>query len=243
MSLMLTERQRLILDGIINQYIDSARPVSSKLIERVCGLNVSPATIRNEMQELSDMGYISQPHTSAGRVPTDKGYRFLIDTILEELVLQENEQCPLTFREESPLSTLKRISADLSKRCSGLAIAFLEDQGIFWKEGMKMVFKEPEFRQPEYSVRFINCLDLLEKRFEYLSENIEGGIEVYIGRESPLYNQDDFSLIVSRHSENLFLAIFGPKRMRYKENIKSLINIHGNRKRAGKMPKTKRRIS
>ena len=76
---MLSERQEIILHSLIKEYIDCAEPVSSDLLKKRGGLSVSPATIRNELQELTELGYIIQPHTSAGRVPTEKGYKLFIE--------------------------------------------------------------------------------------------------------------------------------------------------------------------
>ena len=80
---MITERQNQLLNGIITEYINSAKPVSSRLLEKKYDFGVSPATIRIEMQKLTDKGFLHQPHTSAGRVPTDRGYRFFVDNLLE----------------------------------------------------------------------------------------------------------------------------------------------------------------
>lgn len=76
---MLSERQEHILHSLIKEYIDSAEPISSDLLKKRGSLTVSPATIRNELQELTELGYIMQPHTSAGRVPTEKGYKLFIE--------------------------------------------------------------------------------------------------------------------------------------------------------------------
>jgi len=77
-----TQRQTEILNRLIQEYIDSARPVSSQLLEKKYDFSICPAMIRIEMQKLTDQGFICQPHTSAGRVPTDKGYRFFVDNLL-----------------------------------------------------------------------------------------------------------------------------------------------------------------
>ena len=77
----ITDRQKGILNTLVEEYISSAEPVSSKELQKKHDFGVSPATIRNEMQRLMDAGFISQPHTSAGRVPTDKGYRFYVDNL------------------------------------------------------------------------------------------------------------------------------------------------------------------
>lgn len=78
----LTERQEKILNAIIENYLDSGEPVGSRTISKLDGVTLSSATIRNEMSDLEDMGYIIRPHTSAGRIPTDKGYRFYVDHLL-----------------------------------------------------------------------------------------------------------------------------------------------------------------
>jgi len=80
----LTERQRLILKAIVDDYVNEAEPVGSRTISRRHLRDVSPATIRNDMADLEELGFLEQPHTSAGRVPTDAGYRFYVDEILEE---------------------------------------------------------------------------------------------------------------------------------------------------------------
>lgn len=80
----LDERKVIILRAIIKNYLETGEPVGSRTISKLSGLNLSSATIRNEMSDLVDMGYIIQPHTSAGRIPSDKGYRFYVDCIMEE---------------------------------------------------------------------------------------------------------------------------------------------------------------
>ena len=76
----LSERQLQILQAIINDYVENAEPVGSRSIAKKYDLGVSPATIRNEMSDLEEMGYLTHPHTSAGRVPSDKAYRLYVNT-------------------------------------------------------------------------------------------------------------------------------------------------------------------
>ena len=80
----LDERKQKILQAIIRNYMETGEPVGSRTISKYSDLNLSSATIRNEMSDLEEMGYIVQPHTSAGRIPSDKGYRLYVDHILEE---------------------------------------------------------------------------------------------------------------------------------------------------------------
>ena len=84
MELQLSERKIKILQAIIRNYLETGEPVGSRTISKYTDLNLSSATIRNEMSDLEEMGYIVQPHTSAGRIPSDMGYRLYVDTMMEE---------------------------------------------------------------------------------------------------------------------------------------------------------------
>jgi len=87
----LNERKRAILKSIIDDYIESAQPVGSRTIARKHELGLGSATIRNEMADLEELGYITQPHTSAGRIPSDKGYRFYVENLMQEHKLAQEE--------------------------------------------------------------------------------------------------------------------------------------------------------
>lgn len=89
---LVTPRQREILKTLIQEYIESALPIGSSTLQRIARLDVSSATIRNELAELEELGYLAQPHTSAGRVPTVKGYRFFVEEIMEQAELPVAEQ-------------------------------------------------------------------------------------------------------------------------------------------------------
>src|SRR6478752_681894 len=88
---MLTERQRMILSAIIDDYVRSAEPIGSRSISKRGNVGFSPATIRNEMSDLEEMGYLEQPHTSAGRIPSHKGYRYYVDHLLQHGTLHDND--------------------------------------------------------------------------------------------------------------------------------------------------------
>ena len=90
-ELELSERQLTILDAIIRNYLATGEPVGSRTISKYTDLNLSSATIRNEMSDLEEMGYIVQPHTSAGRIPSDKGYRLYVDQLIETNDKKEKE--------------------------------------------------------------------------------------------------------------------------------------------------------
>ena len=87
----LSERKLKILHAVIQNYLETGEPVGSRTISKYTDLNLSSATIRNEMADLEEMGYIIQPHTSAGRIPSDKGYRLYVDMLMEEKEQELNE--------------------------------------------------------------------------------------------------------------------------------------------------------
>src|SRR5210317_362893 len=94
MSDHLTDRSQIILEAIIEEYIATAQPVGSKALTQNHGIKLSPASVRNVMAELEELGYLASPHTSAGRIPTEKGYRFYVDTLIRvnELDRRQKDQ-------------------------------------------------------------------------------------------------------------------------------------------------------
>src|SRR5918911_2803681 len=88
---MLSERAQLLLKTLVERYIAEGQPVGSRTLSRYAGLDLSPASIRNVMADLEEMGFIASPHTSAGRIPTPRGYRFFVDTLLTVRPLQQLE--------------------------------------------------------------------------------------------------------------------------------------------------------
>ncbi len=202
------------MNSVVQEYIGRAEPVSSQMLEKKYRFGLSPATIRNEMQKLTSQGFLFQPHTSAGRIPTDKGYRLFVDKLLEN----ELEEFASSWEKEieDSLSFVREATRFLSEESSNLAVGYLSADKIFWKEGWGGIFCEPEFSQRGYAVSFAKMLDDFERNIERV--NLPSQISVYIGRENPFSRVKDFSLITLGFSEGLF-ALLGPKRMSYDKNI------------------------
>ena len=118
MSENLTERDRRVLQAVIMDYIQTAEPVGSRVVSKKYNIGLSPATIRNVMADLEEMGFLTQPHTSAGRVPTDRAFRFYVDSILEmrKLTRLEKDRIENSLQEENPDlgEVMKRASSLLS---------------------------------------------------------------------------------------------------------------------------------
>ena len=224
----ITERQKDILGSLVKEYIDSARPVSSHFLETEYDFGVCPATIRNEMQKLTDIGFLSQPHTSAGRVPTDKGYRFFVDNLINRNIEEADFQFEIEEEIEDTHRLLQNLTRQLAAASSNLALSYLADEKLCWKEGWEGVFQKPEFKEGN----LVSSFTLLLKNFEEGIDKLNfshPGIKIYIGRENPFPKARDFSIIVSTchfpQKEKGVLAILGPKRMPYDKNIKSLSHL------------------
>jgi len=224
-----TQRQTEILNRLIQEYIDSARPVSSQLLEKKYDFSICPAMIRIEMQKLTDKGFICQPHTSAGRVPTDKGYRFFVDNLLKSEIPEFEDVLEIEdiFQkaEKDIFKLVSRLTKFLAEQSSNFTILNLLERDFFWKEGWEEILQEPEFEEKDLISNFTELLESFEKNIENLK--INSGIKVYIGKENPFSKNKDFSIIISKchlpKKEEGILSILGPKRMAYDRNI-SLIN-------------------
>ncbi|MGN1147308.1 MAG: heat-inducible transcriptional repressor HrcA [Lachnospiraceae bacterium] len=104
--MQLDDRKKKILQAIIRNYLETGEPVGSRTISKYTDLNLSSATIRNEMADLEELGYIVQPHTSAGRIPSDKGYRFYVDTMMEEKDKEVEEMKEMLLEKEDKMEAL-----------------------------------------------------------------------------------------------------------------------------------------
>ncbi|MCB9822957.1 transcriptional regulator [Candidatus Nomurabacteria bacterium] len=217
----MTERQAKLLSTIIEQYAEVAAPVGSVLLAKL--FNVSSATIRNEMSELERMGYISQPHTSAGRIPTDKGYRFYVNHITEAApnsVHDEsrNTRAIATRVENSgePAQAIKSAVDSLVQLTHNLGLATIGNQ--LYIAGYSNLFGQPEFLDPLHSREVANLLDNLEPWLREASPN--EALNVYIGRENPIGRSAGVSLIISRYrspySDHSYIGILGPTRQSYR---------------------------
>src|SRR5215470_6564160 len=114
----LSERAQHLLRALIESYIRDGQPVGSRALSRESGLQLSSATIRNVMADLEELGFVSSPHTSAGRVPTDKGYRFFVDTLLQLRPLDEAASAEIRRQLETGRESSTKLIAAVSQLLS-----------------------------------------------------------------------------------------------------------------------------
>ncbi len=228
----ITERQKEILEKLVQEYIKTAIPISSGFLKQECGLEISPATIRLDFAELTQTGFLEKGYISGGRVPTDKGYRFFVDNLFEKENFELTEKNIFEDFEliSKQISDVLRFSQEVAKNLacfsSNLGVVFVQDFGIFWKEGWEEILQVPEFHNLDYLRKFTELVNALEENIDKLDfVNQDKEIKIYIGKESP-FKRKEFSIIIghsSRAKNKPTFAILGPKRMDFKKNI-SLIN-------------------
>ncbi len=216
----MTSRQKQILCSIVEQYAEVASPVGSSLLAKAFG--VSSATIRAEMAELENLGYIMQPHTSAGRVPTDKGYRFYVNSLADEKdkTPEKGAARALAARVSDagmPERTIRNAVDTLVELTHNLGLATIGNQ--LYMSGLSNLFGQPEFMQARQVQQVAQLLDNLEPWLRETAPNEP--LNVYIGGENPVGRAAGCSLIISRfhspYSDRSYIGVLGPTRQHYRD--------------------------
>lgn len=226
----MTERQSQILAAIIEQYAEVAAPVGSVTLAKLFG--VSSATIRSEMSKLEEMGLIMQPHTSAGRVPTDQGYRFYVNQLSEAQYQTQYDRGARaidarvqTHRDRSDRAIRSAVDS-LVDLTQNLGLATIGDE--LYMNGIGNLFSQPEFLHGNHVQAVARLLDNLEPWLREAAPNEP--LNVYIGSENPIGKSSGATLIISRfrspYSDNSYIGVLGPTRQSYGK-VMSLVRHAG----------------
>jgi transcriptional regulator of heat shock response len=222
-------RQQKILAAIVKEYSETANPAGSKELVEKYHFKESPATIRNDMAELEKAGFIFQPHKSAGRIPTDKGYRFFVNELMRRFELSEKERRMLKgelVKLQAQHEQLGRSISNLLSQVSGqAAFALLPNQSS--ATGLSQIIGDPEFTDPKTMKQVAQLLENIDQNASKLVKKSDLNAEAIIGGESPVPVPKNLSLIVSnvrmKDGKKGVIGIIGPKRMAYAKNL-SIIN-------------------
>ncbi|MDP3993390.1 MAG: hypothetical protein U1C57_02860 [Candidatus Doudnabacteria bacterium] len=222
----ITQRQAQILAAIVKEYSQKGEPVGSEELTDKYHFELSPATIRNEMQALEKAGFLVQPHTSAGRMPTDQGYRYFVNKLMGHLQLKASEQERLRVElrrlQKQYLELGRSITKLLADQAQGAAFALLP-QNVS-TSGFSQIIDEDT--TSEEVKELANFFEELEDHGKALIKMDIKEVEAFIGREAPSPLASDFSLVVSRvdmpGGQKGLIGIVGPKRMKYARNISLL---------------------
>lgn len=217
----MTDRQLAILSAIIEQYAEIAAPVGSVTLAKLFG--VSSATVRSDMARLEEMGLIMQPHTSAGRIPTDQGYRLYVNAITDA----QTTDMPLLDRGARAIEARVNTHGDRADRAirsavdslveltQNLGIATIGDE--LYMNGIGNLFSQPEYFDGKHVQAVARLLDNLEPWLREAAPNEP--LNVYIGSENPIGKTSGATLIISRFrspfSDRSYIGVLGPTRQSY----------------------------
>lgn len=226
----MNSRQQQVLAAIVELYTETALPVGSQALLEHTDFDVSSATLRNDMALLEEEGYLYQPHISAGRIPTDQGYRYYVEEIMSDESLSINEQKKLQkelLELRAKHARLGRSTAKLLSMLSGnLAVSGVIGRDELYDFGMKELLEQSEFQELDEMCRLVEALDTLDEKFDTLLKQVrDGETHIFIGKENPIKEISNCSMVVAPYESTEgkgILAIIGPKRMEYAKN-KSLI--------------------
>ncbi|MBI5358100.1 hypothetical protein HZB69_00515 [Candidatus Amesbacteria bacterium] len=220
----LTPRQTQILKAIIDEYISSADAVGSETLERKYSLGISPATIRNEMSELTEKGFLQQLHTSAGRIPTSMGLRFYVGHLMQEkqMSLRDEVSCKEEIWDArfNLDKLLRETVLALSKRTHTLAVATTNDGNVYYA-GASQILNMPEFYDIDVAQTVLSLLDQrvkLQQLFFGQSLSSEP-IHIMFGTDLNWPNFATVGMVFSRFNAgktgDVTLGIIGPCRLNF----------------------------
>jgi transcriptional regulator of heat shock response len=220
------KRREQILEMIIDRYIESAEPVGSRAISRKLGL--SSATIRNVMSDLEDEGYITHPHTSAGRIPTDKGYRYYITTLMHRKNLNEKVvkmvEAQYHQRVQNLGDVLEKTSHLISSLTNYVGVTMMPGVEKLYFDGTSHLMEQPEFQDISKLHNLFKCLEDRVSILKVLCDSPDDDrLTIHIGKENQSRGLSECSIVTRGYKikgkQSGKLGVIGPKRMVYERVI------------------------
>ncbi len=220
------KRHEEVLAIVVKRYVETAEPVGSRYVSRILGL--SSATIRNVMADLEDMGFITHPHTSAGRMPTDKGYKYYIGSLMQ--VRSMNDQVAQSVRDEygHAMRSLEGILVMTSHMVSHLTnyvgLTLFNEFDRLYLDGASHIIEHPEFK--DFNKLYAILRSLEEKRdiLSLLHCDIDkDGLAIHIGKDNRFNYLNECSVVTQGYKVKGKVSgrvgVIGPKRMAYEKVI------------------------
>lgn len=229
-------RRNAILSTTINKYIKEAVPVSS---EEIAGdFDLSSATIRNIFSELEENGYLTHPYTSAGRIPTSKGYRYYVDFLISQMELLDAEKEQIDREYKKYIKKINRLQNNIEELLDKTSeivstithyaaiTSFLDLQDRFFYKGISFVLSQPEFQNYERVRLLIKLIEDKQPLLNVINRDFAEKVKVFIGEELSCPAIEDCALVISSYRLKDKpvgrVAILGPRRMEYKHTIPTL---------------------
>lgn len=217
---MLEERQQKLLELVISTFISSAEPVGSRFLVETAGLDWSEATVRNELRLLEEEGYLTHPHTSAGRIPTTKGYRFFIERFVPaDIKIGKSDQVALekAFVHDDKEVAYKNVAKALVQLSDETVIMAFSAEKMYYT-GLSNLFSKPDFAELQLVASVSRVFDRCEEYLPRFYERVTTEPVCYLGKDHPFGEM--LSCVAARIGENgeSLIILLGPQRMDYKHN-------------------------
>lgn len=220
----LEPRQERVLQELIELYIATADPIASKDLAETSGLGVSPATIRSELAALEKAGFIRQPHTSAGRVPTEAGYQYYLQhfvTSPEGAVSEVNTLSRQVRSAPDAEAAIKSLAKRLVEMSGEMVVVALDPRWSYYT-GVSNLLSKPDFQDRASMQTISGLVDRFDDVLATLFDKVTGDPEVYIGSQNP-FGEDMTSILIRYTNPDKtsgLLGIVGPLRMDYAKNLR-----------------------
>lgn len=221
----LDTRKEQLLAFLVREHSRTAEPVASDIVRDKAGLEISPATIRAEMAALEKAGYLRQPHTSSGRIPTEAGYRYYIANCVEEKNMAHDVSVftDATRGGEEKEVRMKRLARELAGEIhEGVFVGF-SPQSTFYT-GLSYLFDQPEFESVDLVRSMGEIVDNLDQIIAELFEEETQGVQVYVGSENP-FGEHCGTVLLRAGQDRPMLGVLGPMRMDYDRTIAMMKGI------------------
>ncbi len=216
----MNSRGEKILNLVIESYIANAEPVGSKFLVSVGGLDLGEATIRNELRALEEEGFLTHPHTSAGRIPTEKGYKHYIKNLnLAKSHISKNDGKILSNSLEKDTdheSSFKNMAKTMVELSNETVVIAFSPENIYYT-GLSNLFNKPEFTELSLVAGISEMFDHCEESLEGFFDKVDVNPQYFIGDEHPFGEM--LSVVSMRFGKDGLVALLGPKRMDYKYNF------------------------
>ncbi len=217
------ERQKELLRHIIESHVKTALPVGSAFIAERCLKDVSGPTVRNWMQELEREGLITHPHTSAGRIPTEAGYRLYLQEMLLERPLSPKHQKALSeARNGTSVDGIKAIAKKSAELSGEAVVVGFAPNNVFYT-GLSNIFAKPEFTNHDSVVGISRIIDHLDEVMSDIGTMLDDDISVLLGSDNPF--GDECASVLTLAQGGMVIGMLGPMRMDYGQNIAFLKHI------------------
>lgn len=215
----MNKRTEQILETLVKEHVKTGQPVGSEVLVSKYKIGVSSATVRNEMAELENTGFIVQPHTSAGRIPTERAYRHCLENIREKKIGEVEAEIFLKLLEQRDEAGLKQVAKALAQASNATVFWAFHRNNLFYT-GVANFLSQPEFRESGLIYDVSAIIDRVDEIIDQIFNEVAFEPAILIGQDNP-FSPLCSTIITKYHSGDhagLF-GILGPMRMNYERNL------------------------